>query len=92
MRRFSCAPLIPWQQRIANAPHRPKEAFRPEAVTSTFFHSKSALWAAGVSGYSMTSTDMALGRYLNDGKKHIVKYDLRDVSRVCLMETDDCHL
>jgi putative transposase len=34
----------------------------------------------------------ALGRYVNDGKKYIVKYDPLDISRVYLLEADQAYL
>lgn len=90
---LGCAPLIAWQQRIANVPHGPKEPSDPRRFYIDFLpFEERTVGRGGLRLFNVIYWHGALGRYVNDGKKHIVKYDPRDVSRVYLLETDDCYL
>jgi putative transposase len=90
---LGCAPLLAWQERIATIPHGPKEPSDPRRFYIDFLpFQERTVGRGGLRLFNVIYWHGALGRYVNDGKKYIVKYDPRDVSRVYLLETDDCYL
>lgn len=82
---LGCAPLNAWRQRIARLPKTPREPSDAQRFYLDFLpFEKRSVGRGGVRLFNIFFWHGALGRYIHDGKKHLVKYDPRDLSQIYL--------
>jgi putative transposase len=90
---IGCAPLLSWQQGVADSHYTPRDPSDPSRFYLDFLpFEKRSIGRGGLRLFNVYYWHGAFGRYVNDGKKHIVKYDPRDLSRVYLVEEGDSYL
>lgn len=90
---LGCAPLTAWQLGIKNARLAPREPADQKRFYIDFLpFEKRSIGRAGLRMFNILYWHGALGKYVNDGRKHIVKYDPRDISRVYLLENNRSYL
>jgi putative transposase len=90
---LGCTPLAAWQKRVAEAPYIVRDPSDPSRFHLDFLpFQKRSIGRGGLRMFNVHYWHGALGPYVNDGKKHLVKYNPRDLSRVFLLEQGDSYL
>jgi putative transposase len=90
---LGCTPLSAWRQGVASLPSPPKEPFNAQRFYLDFLpFEKRSVGREGLRLFNIFFWHGALARYVRDGKKHLLKYDPRDLSQIYLLESDGSYL
>jgi putative transposase len=90
---LGCAPMAAWQKGMERIRTPVREPADPKRFYLDFLPFEQRLIGrAGLRLFNIFYWHGALGSYVHDGKKHIVRYDPRDLSRVYLLEADGSYL
>jgi putative transposase len=90
---LGCAPLTAWQKGIRRMRRPVREPSDPKRFYLDFLpFEQRSIGRAGLRLFNIFYWHGALGSYVHDGKKYIVRYDPRDLSRVHLLEPGGSYL